>query len=615
MADDHQLLRRYAAEGSEEAFGELVSRYVNLVYSAALRRAGGDAHLAQDVAQLVFTDLARKARWLPRDVVLAGWLHRATRFAAAQLLRTERRRQRREQEAVTMNSIQSESTPDWDQIRPLLDGALDELNREDRDALLLRFMEQRSLAEVGRALGTNEDAARKRVSRALEKLRKHLVHRGVTTTAAALSVVISANAVQVAPVGLATTLTSVSLATAAAGTATAFTTLNFMAMTKLQIGILTAIVATGIVTPLVIQHRAEARLREQEAILRQQSDQLAQLTAENERLTHSLAEVRSAPAPHLPAPPFQSSATEVSPADDLQSSNLLRLLKGEKPKLTSEQIEAYLKENRRNAASLLAIFRATGDKSFLKEAEEKFPNDPRVSFAAIFKNESSAEERRQWLDNFKRSAPDNAMANYLSAADYFKSGQTDKAIQELVAVSGKQQFDDYSWDFVQNAEEAWRAAGYSEAETRMIATWDLLLPHPAGLKQLGQSMADLASSYRQAGDEASAQAVLQMGLNLGQQMDATPNDPWINQLVGIAIQRIALGAMDPNSPYGSTGQTVKDRLDQLVQQRTAMQDLVKQAAPFQQIMSPQDWITYNDRTRAFGEENALRWLIEKFGQK
>jgi len=107
MDDDRQLLRRYAKDGSEAAFGELVARHVNLVYSAALRRTGGDAHLAQDVAQLVFTDLARKARSVPENVVLAGWLHRATRYAAAQLLRTERRRAAREQEAVTMNSILS----------------------------------------------------------------------------------------------------------------------------------------------------------------------------------------------------------------------------------------------------------------------------------------------------------------------------------------------------------------------------------------------------------------------------------------------------------------------------------------------------------------------------
>ncbi len=174
MLDDHQLLCRYVVEDSEAAFAELVGRYVNLVYSTALRRIGGDADLAKDVAQLVFTDLACKARFLPSDILLAGWLHRATRYAAGQLLRTEHRREAREHEAATMNALTTAPAPDWEQIRPLLDEALDRLNRTDRDALLLRFFEQHSLAEIGRALGTNEDAARKRVSRALEKLRADL---------------------------------------------------------------------------------------------------------------------------------------------------------------------------------------------------------------------------------------------------------------------------------------------------------------------------------------------------------------------------------------------------------------------------------------------------------
>jgi len=119
MLDDGQLLRSYASEGSQTAFGELVARHLNLVYSAALRRTSGDEQLAQDVAQLVFTDLARKADSLPRNMVLPGWLHRATRFAAAQLVRTERRRQAREQEAVAMNAFESEPPPDWAEIRPL----------------------------------------------------------------------------------------------------------------------------------------------------------------------------------------------------------------------------------------------------------------------------------------------------------------------------------------------------------------------------------------------------------------------------------------------------------------------------------------------------------------
>ena len=278
MPDDQQLLRRYVNENSEAAFGELVARYVNLVYSAALRRTGGDLHLAQDVAQLVFTDLARKARFLPKQIMLAGWLHRATRHATAQLLRGERRRRAREKEAVAMNALESQPAPDWEKIRPLLDEALDSLSQADRDALLLRFFEQRSLAEVGRTLGSNEDTARKRVARALEKLRTHLVRRGVTTTTAALSTAIPVNAVQIAPTGLAATLATASLASSAAGTGTTFALLKFMAMTKLKLGIVGAVVTAGLATSLVVQHQSFTKLQDEHAALQQrQAEQLTEL--------------------------------------------------------------------------------------------------------------------------------------------------------------------------------------------------------------------------------------------------------------------------------------------------------------------------------------------------
>ncbi|PYI88576.1 MAG: hypothetical protein DME26_03350 [Verrucomicrobia bacterium] len=292
MLDDQQLLRRYAADGSETAFGELVARYVNLVYSTAFRRTSGDELLAQDVAQLVFTDLARKARLLPKNVVLAGWLHKATRYATAQMLRSERRRQAREQEAVAMNALTSESTSGWEQIHPLLDEALDQLGHADRDALLLRFFEQRSLAEIGHALGSSEEAARKRVSRALEKLRAFLIRRGVTTTAVALSTAISANAVQVSPAGFAAALASASLAGAAAGTGTALTLVKFMAVTKLQAGIVSAVLVASVVAPLVLQNQVHARLGEQEQALRQRAEHLRQLHAENERLSRLLVSAK-----------------------------------------------------------------------------------------------------------------------------------------------------------------------------------------------------------------------------------------------------------------------------------------------------------------------------------
>ena len=176
MTDDAELLRRYAEEKSQEAFAELVRRHLGLVYHAALRQCGGDAHRAQDVAQTVFADVARKARSLARRPALAGWLHTSTRYAAAQAVRGEVRRQRREQEAHAMNEIMAkansdDAAADWERMRPVIDEALHALGERDREAVLARFFEGRAFAEIGRQLALSEDAARMRVERALEKLR------------------------------------------------------------------------------------------------------------------------------------------------------------------------------------------------------------------------------------------------------------------------------------------------------------------------------------------------------------------------------------------------------------------------------------------------------------
>ena len=168
MINDADLLRRYVRDHAEDAFRELVERHLNFVYSAALRQVNGDTHLARDVTQLVFVDLARKAGSLAGRRVLAGWLFVSTRYAAAKLVRRERRRQIREQEAFIMNDHvdNREASCDWSQVRPLLDDALAELSEADREAILLRFFEGRPFAEVGVQLRLNENTARMRVERA-----------------------------------------------------------------------------------------------------------------------------------------------------------------------------------------------------------------------------------------------------------------------------------------------------------------------------------------------------------------------------------------------------------------------------------------------------------------
>src|ERR1043165_6243842 len=235
MTDSQILLAEYVRTGSENAFRELVARYVDLVYSTALRLVEGDTHRAEDVAQVVFADLARAARTLSSDVMLGGWLHRHTCFVAAKTMRGERRRQSRERQAVEMNALQDNSGADVSLVAPLLDEAINELGDADRTAILLRFFEQRDFRSVGQVLGSNEDAARMRVTRALEKLEAALKRRGVMTTTAVLTVTLAANAVHAAPVGLAVTITTATALAGGALTTTATTTATkAIAMTTLQ---------------------------------------------------------------------------------------------------------------------------------------------------------------------------------------------------------------------------------------------------------------------------------------------------------------------------------------------------------------------------------------------
>jgi RNA polymerase sigma factor (sigma-70 family) len=304
MNHDAELLRRYVEEGAEDAFAELVQRHVNLVYSVALRQLNGDAHLAADATQLVFTDLARKARAVAGHNVLAGWLFTSTRFAAAKLVRGERRRQARETEAHLMQDLTHDDPAaqlDWQRIRPVLDDVIGELSDNDREAILLRFFEGRDYASVGAQLNLAANAARMRVERALDKLRASLEERGVTSTTAAIATLLANQSVIAAPVGLAAVITGGALAGAgtavatfgtasAAGAAAAATT--FMSITKVQLGIAGALAAAA-ATGYVVQAESNSAVSDEINALRQQSQAIAPLRAENEQLRRAQAEVAS----------------------------------------------------------------------------------------------------------------------------------------------------------------------------------------------------------------------------------------------------------------------------------------------------------------------------------
>ena len=240
MTDDLALIREYARHNSETAFAELVQRHVHLVYSVALRQVR-DAHLAEEITQAVFIILARKAKSLGDQTVLPGWLCRTARYAGADALKQQRRRQQREQEAH-MQSVTNEPEPAaWTHIAPLLDTALDRLGEKDHNAIVLRYFQNKNLDEVGRALGTSEDAAKMRISRALDKLRKFFTQRGLTLSAAVIAGAVSANSVSAAPAGLAQTISAVAVTkgAAAGGSTLALVkgALKLMAWTKAKIAI------------------------------------------------------------------------------------------------------------------------------------------------------------------------------------------------------------------------------------------------------------------------------------------------------------------------------------------------------------------------------------------
>jgi len=295
MRSDLELLQNYADRNSEEAFAELVRHHLDLVYSAALRQVRSP-QLAEEVAQSVFTDLARNAGKLKPDTVLTAWLYQVAHRTAIDVVRRESRRQLREQIASEINAMNATAS-DWTHVEPFLDEAMQTLDDTDRAAVLLRYFENKSLREVGQTLGTSDDAAQKRVSRAVEHLREFLSKRGAIVGASGLVIVISANAVQAAPVGLAATISTAAILAGTTITATTTATIiKSIAMTTLQKTIIGATLAIAVGTGIFEAHQ-NSRLREQNQALQQQQAsldaQLRQLQRERDEAASRLAALQA----------------------------------------------------------------------------------------------------------------------------------------------------------------------------------------------------------------------------------------------------------------------------------------------------------------------------------
>lgn len=328
MMDDAQLLRRYAQARDEAAFTEFVGRHFNLVYFTALRGTGGNAALAQDIAQAVFAVAARKSRVLAAHATPAGWLHRTTRHITARMLRQERTRQRYEQEAAMHDLINAGAEPEWERLRPVIDDVLDELDARDREAILVRFFQGRPFAEMGETWRISADAARMRVDRALEKLRGALERRGIASVSTALAGILTAQGGLAAPAGLAATVSTAALATTAT-TGGAVAIFGIMSATKIITGTATAIALLATGSALLQHDRAETAELRLDATTRELTALRARLVRAEQRkstaekqaaeadkdISALLATVEAARAGSAPA--LRATRAPVSPDDPL----------------------------------------------------------------------------------------------------------------------------------------------------------------------------------------------------------------------------------------------------------------------------------------------------------
>lgn len=355
--EDSDLLRRYASTGSEEAFAEIVRRRIGLVYSVALRQTRGDRHRAQDVCQTVFSDLARKAATLRDRPVIMGWLYRSAQFAAAGMIRAEQRRQNRENDAQLMHEMLRPDETNWDNVRPVIDDALGEIDERDRDVILLRFFDGRPFADIGSRLRLTENAARMRVERALERLGAALAKRGITSTSAALGVALGQQIGAATPAGLAATVTGTALsqASAAAGGWLA----GFVGLTKLQVGI-TASIAAGGAAAFVVQHRANAELRAEISQVRTQQPMMAALRDENRKLNEIATEVEQLRRDDVEFKQLAESVGELKKANEEQA----RVARARQVQLTqSRDYQAEIDRMNREGNALVGQFKELAAKA------------------------------------------------------------------------------------------------------------------------------------------------------------------------------------------------------------------------------------------------------------
>lgn len=460
MTPDAELLHQYTETRSEDAFRDLVNRYLPLVYSAAVRQVGGERELAKDVAQSVFIDLARKAGSLENRELLVGWLYTSTRLAASKAVRTEHRRRIREQTAIAQQDMTQSDTGENIELRDELDGAMSKLGSEERDALLLRFFQQKELKEVGAAMGVSEDAARMRINRSLDKLHGILSRRGVVVSASTLAAALATETSVAAPVGLTALITNTALASVATESAvsgTTLTTLKFLVMTKLKTGLITTTLVVCVAIPLVVQHHAQVKLREENDVLQKE---VARVGMENSNLSNQLFQAKGALA--------------AVPSADQQTKEILRLrnlvgtlmsqsekLKSSAPKSAPANQESERDQQFRSRSAfarglLSAIFTYQG------QNQGKLPTS--LDQAAPFLKDEFKNQTNYTADQFELVDP--STLSILTNADF---GLTIRDRQPWTGAIGKP---GRVWAFIRT-DASWESTGFFDEDDQAgLAKWE-----------------------------------------------------------------------------------------------------------------------------------------------
>jgi hypothetical protein len=283
--------------------------------------------------------------------------------------------------------------------------------------------------------------------------------------------------------------------------------------------------------------------------------------------------------------------------------------------ISREKVEEWLAKHNRDAMSLLAAFHALNDTNYLNEAATNFPNNPQVELAVLAHDEFP-QDRRKWLDLFKNSSPSNSLANYLSAQDDFKNGNSDAAVQELMAASGKSQFDGFQTESRLDEEDLYLSSGYSQLESSIESMSGMVqddLPELATFKRLAQGMGDLEKQYLGSGNANSAANLTQMGMNLGNQLESGDSGKYMyNQLVGMADERIVLSQLDQNTSYDFlNGETPSEVIQGLSQQKKSMIQMMQNFNAIYPNLTEDEMVNYTERSKIYGELPAMQWLIQQ----